>query len=332
MATLRHLLLGTCSLLGLCCLVSAAAVADNYQINASIPYAAPTTPAVINAGLDGTTVNSALQTIAGTCELQNPQSVVSIWRGGTSIGSTTCNGTFSLQIMLVQGPNTLIARTANPSSLYGPDSAPITVTLVLPASPTPPPADPGPQPASAAQEVTATNAGASENLTIATNQPFSVLSSANDVTITVTIGGGKNPYDIALNWGDGSVDNHHLDVAGTYSFSHIYQTPGSYTVHGFVHDVLGAFSEFEYAVVTSHKTPGGSSASNSGGSAGHARNTTDWRTLKPFVLTGSAIILLWIAYFLGVHHAVAKVMENSRAKPQTRPPIIAKPKRKRGKK
>lgn len=319
----------------LCCLCMSGVVhADNYQIQASIPYPPPTQPAVVDSGLDGTTVNNALQTITGTCQVQNPADVVTIMRSGSSIGSAPCvAGNFNLQVMLVEGTNSLVPRTANASNIYGPDGAPIIITLVLPPTPTPPPTDTGPQPSSPAQEITATNAGADENLTISPNQPFSVLSSINDVTISVTVGGGEHPYDIVLNWGDGSTDTHHVDVAGVYSFSHKYLTTGSYKVHGWVHDVLGAFSEFDYAVLAGKKTPGGTTHIVAGNVT--PASNTFWHTIAPYAAKSVGVLaILAGAYWLGLHHAVAKLAKSTnlqargKSKPKAKPKPKTKPKAK----
>ncbi|MBC7582084.1 hypothetical protein H7097_04450 [Aeromicrobium sp.] len=290
--------------------------ASSYQVNASIPYVAPSQAATINGSPDGTTVANALQTISGSCQVQNPADVVSVWRGGTSIGSTPCNsGTYTLQIMLIPGDNILIVRTANASLLYGPDATPITITLVLPptppADPNPTPAAPSPTPPSPAatqnqtpeQIIESTNAGAMTELAAQTTEPFSVLSTNNDVTVQVTISGGQKPYTINLDWGDGSTESHSVAVAGVYSFTHAYEKDGSYMVRGNVHDVLGASTQFSYAVISSNPKPG-NNASGSTYVGGNIGNTNPIGTFlrkhwKPIVTAVAALTLAETTYVLG---------------------------------
>lgn len=312
-------------------LLTATASANNYQVQAVIPYPPPTQAAVISPGIDGTTVQAALQTISGTCQIQNPTNVVSIWRSGSSIGSSPCvAGVFSLQIMLVPGQNDLIARTANPNIIYGPDSAQISVTLVLPPNPPPPPTGGGPEPKSPAEQVIVTNAAANSGLTITPTQAFGVLGASYQVTVSVAVGGGEHPYDIFLNWGDGSTDTHHVDTAGTYTFTHTYQAAGSYKVHGLVHDMLGATSEFDYAVVSALKSTVVGSGSGHGHWSGNVivvRHSW-WQSPMTYAKATGVIAVLAGAYWLGVHHTVAQAVQA--AKPGGRAPTrgrtSAKPK------
>jgi hypothetical protein len=279
------------------------AAANSYSVGASIPYDPPTQAAIFDPAIDGATVHNALFTLSGTCQLMNPQAVVSIVRGSTAIGSAPCTGSFNLQVMLTEGTNTFVARTANASNLYGPDSTSVIVTLVLPPNP-PAPGDTSPEPSSPAQEITATNAGAATGLSIAPDQPFSVMSSANDVTITVTVGGGEHPYDIVLNWGDGSVDSHHVDTAGSYSFTHQDQSAGAYKVHGRVRDVLGAYSDFEYAVLTAAKLPADTKPPIAGN---NQPGGIDWNRIKPYAIVGGFIGAMAATYWLGWHVAVKQL-------------------------
>lgn len=299
--------------------------ASNLQVGASVPYPAPSQAATIDGNLDGSTVNVALQTLTGTCQLQNPADVVAVWRDGNAIGSAPCNGTYSLQIMLRPGDNLLTVRTANASNLYGPDSAPITVTLVLPPDPTPPadPVIPGttiepdetpmtPQNQTPAQIIETTNAGAATDLLASPTEPFSVLTSNNDVTVNVTVGGGQSPYTIRLDWGDGSTEMHSVDQAGTYSFTHAYVSSGNYMVRGNVYDVLGASTQFSYAVISSAPQPRTDTIVTA--AVGQQQNpilrflTEHW---KPIIGSGAAAMVAGGGYMIGLHRGVGQLVTQS---------------------
>jgi hypothetical protein len=288
----------------------ARAGADSYQVQASVPYPAPTQAAVFDSGLDGTTVANALVTLTGSCQIQNPADVVVIMRGSTSLGSAICTGTFSIPVMLVPGPNVLVGRTVNTSLLYGPDSTPITITLHLPPTVTPTPNTPTPTaPPSTPQEVTATtNSGAAAGLVAATTEPFSVLTATNDVTVRVKVDGGSTPYTLTLNWGDGSLESHSIDQAGEYGFTHTYEKSGNYTVRGSVRDVLGASSEFVYAAVSGMPAKGGNAS-------GTDRDTPTASVidalrpyLKPAAVTGGVALLAGGGYVLGIHNSAAQLL------------------------
>jgi hypothetical protein len=298
--------------------------ADSYQVNASVPYPTPTQAATFDGSQDGTTVQTALQTLSGTCQIQNPVNTVVISRSGGSIGSAPCtSGSYSVQVTLVEGTNTLVARTANASGQYGPDSPSITMTLYLPPTVTPTPATPTPTaPASTPDEVIAkTNSGAAADLTITPSEPFGVMNEqTNAVTLKVTIGGGTTPYTVRINWGDGSVDTHHVDQSGVYEFSHTYQAAGNYTVRGSVQDVLGATTVFNYAVVSRVATAG-STPLDAGAKAGQTAGTTPgWhRLVTPAAVVGGLAALVAGGYWLGVHHMAGQLFSQQSGKRPSRP-------------
>ncbi len=233
------------------------ASAESYDVTATIHFPAPTNQAVINNVINGTKVNNATLLVSGTCEALAPNGTVSIWRNGIAIGSAPCDGTFSITVSLLEGANTLIARSASVSGLYGPDSAPVTVILELPkplptpistSTPTPTPANPG-----TVNEVSQ-NFGAASNLTATPAQAFSTLDTSELITLIVKVVGGSTPYTIYINWGDGSEETRTVDQPGSYQFSHKYAKDGAYTVKGVVRDVLGATTTFDYAVVSQKPT------------------------------------------------------------------------------
>lgn len=300
---LRLLLLG--SLVAVLLLYSGFAKADSYNVNASVPFPIPTQPAIINPSMQGTTVRAALITIDGTCQLLNPVGVVTIWRSGTSIGSTACNGSFSLQVMLQVGNNSLIARTANASGQFGPDSAPTNISLVLPPN-LPVPTNPTPSPTSPASEIVSTNAGVASGLTAATDVPFSILNAANAVTIQVTIGGGVHPYDIMLSWGDGTTEVKTVDLAGVYSFTHTYRSVGNYQIHGRVRDGLGAYAEFDHAAISRQAVP---TANHTVASADTGSKSPWWsnRGGKAMAATTGGIAVIGASYWYGGRRASQQV-------------------------
>lgn len=236
------------------------AAADSYNVNASVPYEAPSQAAVIEQPADGSTFENVQQAITGTCQVQNPAAVVSIWREGTVLGSSECtSGRFNIPVILLIGQNDLIVKTANASGIYGPDSLKKTIHVKYPPSvePLPPTVN---QPTTTEARDKAINQGGVSGLSLTTETPYEILASSKQVTLRIIVNGGKQPYVLQIKWGDGSTESHSLDQAGTYDFMHTYLTHKNYTVYAYVRDVLGAYTEYVYAVVS-----GQQSATSTGG-------------------------------------------------------------------
>lgn len=307
-----------------------AVFATSYDVNASVPYPAPTQAAQIDTALNNLTVQNAAFTISGTCQTLTPVGVISVWRGSTILGSQSCNsGTFSLLIVLSEGNNSLVVKTANASNIYGPDSASITVTLNTPVTPTPEP--PATTPAPAPQATTAPgatnltvgqnndfNTGAQTGLSIVPQLPFSVLPDNNQVSLQFVIDGGSTPYTIELNWGDGTVERKVIEQPGTYVFTHQYKNNGDYVVKGRVTDVLGAITEISHAVVST-KVPI-QRPSVVVAQVKPSNSLLDWLTRNwiATVLGVSAVVVAGIAFWLG-EYTGAHVAVTQTAAQQTKP-------------
>lgn len=301
LAQIRCVFIG---LLSVSCMVGQVA-AETYDVNAVVPYATPSQAAVIHTPVSGATVSSALQQVSGSCENIAPPAVVSIWRDAHILGSVNCSsGSFQLTVQLLPGQNNLIARTSNANGIFGSDSTVTGVTYTAPVVVTP--LSPGLLvPTNPSQQEAAANAGSQTGLTLTTLEPFSVITSNNaTVTIRVIIAGGENPYDLTLNWGDGSTETKKIDKAGTYEFTHAYHTQKGYTVYVRVRDVRGVYTEYVYAVVSTM-----SGQAERGSSGGKSKQTQDMLKEHNFlwyglVVVAVAILLIAVStYRLGYRRA-----------------------------
>ena len=271
------------------------AVADTYNVNASVPYEAPTQAATVNIPANATVSHTVQQTLTGTCQVKNPPTIVSVWRGSTVLGSTECvAGSFRLAVMLQIGQNTLIVRTANASGVYGPDSSGFTLTVEKPApvEPLPPGTN---QPTTATGHEAATNQGGVSGLVVTTEAPYTVLPSTKTATINVVVRGGQRPYVLQLKWGDGSTESHSLNQEGTYEFTHTYLARKTYNVYVYVRDVLGAYTEYVYAVVSGQKAAASPSSEKTPSS--DAGSIGSWRVVG-IVWYYWLLILIAAVFFL----------------------------------
>lgn len=281
---------------------SATTYAETYNVNASVPYEAPTQAAVIDSSDDGSVFTDVQQTISGSCQVQNPATVVSIWQNGASLGSIGCqSGRFSISVILSIGQNTIIARTANASGIYGPNSLPKTfmVNTPVPAKPLPPAVN---QPTSAEDRTAATNQGELSGLSLAVDTPFAVLPSDKQATIRIVVSGGQQPYILQLKWGDGSTEAHTLTEPGTYEYTHTYLVHKTYTVYAYVRDVFGAYTEYIYAIISGNKSPTSATNNSAGGSSSYEQ-TGPWRFVGIiwyyWLVIAFVILFLLSSYWLG---------------------------------
>ena len=279
------------------------ASADTYNVNAVVPYEPPTQAATITSPDAGTNdiFYDAQQTIAGTCQVQNPRTVVSIWKNQTVLGSAECvDGGFSIPVILHLGENNLIARTANANGIYGPDSVRIKLHFKQPITATPLPSGVS-QPTTVQDHTAAINEGGITGLSLTTEAPYEVLPVSKQASIRVVVGGGQQPYTLQLKWGDGSTESHTIEQAGTYEFTHTYIVHKTYSVYVAVKDVLGAYTEYLYAVISGQKTP---AATTNGGSTSMTTGSSGpWRFVGIiwyyWILIVFVVVFLLSSYFLG---------------------------------
>lgn len=277
------------------------AAADTYNVNASVPYEAPSQAAVIDHPDDGAAFDDVQQTVTGTCQAQNPAAVVSIWREGVSLGSVGCvSGRFSIAVVLTIGQNNLVARTANVSGLYGPDSLTKTFNVNYPKSAEPLPSGVN-QPTTVESRAKAINQGGIAGLSLTTETPYEILPSSKKVTLRIIVNGGQQPYVLQLKWGDGSTESHSLDQAGTYDFTHTYLQHKTYSVYAYVRDVLGAYTEHVYAVISGQKST--TSAGTTKTMTPNTQNGGQWRPAGViwyyWILIILALIILLLSYLVG---------------------------------
>lgn len=190
---------------------------------------APTQAAVIESPKDNGSVNSSVITVSGTCQ---PGYIVEVYRDGAVAGTIICSttGTFSLDITVVPGQSSLVARTKNAANVYGPDSNTVRVTYEKPAS------------NQAADE----KATAALPLLIYTKPVQSGYEPGEAVLLEYEIDGGVPVYALSINWGDGTQNTikPHSSV-GDFSEEHRYADAGQYTLTLIVRDSAGNIAQIQ---------------------------------------------------------------------------------------
>lgn len=228
--------------------------ATDIKVSARVAGLPPSVPATIDAPTEGQTFNAMPVTVSGTCP---PLSYVAIFSNSISRGIALCNGSneYSLQITLLPNENELIAHVYNLADEEGPESDPINVFYDVP----PPP--PSPEPSTPSQP------GSNQSSPRPQTEPFLITTEfkvrgylvGDKVEWPIKAMGGKLPYAVSVDWGDGSSSVYSRSQSGELNVSHQYSSPGpdqgSYTVKITASDANGNSTSLQFFVfVTDTKT------------------------------------------------------------------------------
>jgi hypothetical protein len=178
----------------------------------------PTQAAVITSPRDGDRTSSSPITIKGSCP---NNTVVFVNKNGVLGGQASCDaGSFSLQMDLFGGLNSLVAQVVDGLGQYGPDSSPVTITYDLVNS-------------NASPVIVGRQLFIESPATVVGGEPSTSL------TRNATIVGGTAPYAVSWDWGDGTTSLATVAGEGRISASHSYASAGTYRVIVQVSDSAG---------------------------------------------------------------------------------------------
>jgi hypothetical protein len=270
----------------------------------------PTIAATIDQPTDGQHFTTPTQTVRGTC----PSGLgLEIYRNGAFAGSTMCdvNGLYAVLITLVPDQNDLVARDVDALSQYGPDSTTVSVFYDAPPPPTP---TPTPSP-TATPSPAATPQGAPRSTPRPTATPkiailpAPTLDSAEHfyqgvevntpVTWEVVLSGGRAPYRVTWEWGDGTSDTLSVASAGTIKHDHTYDKPGTYQVTVRVKDALGRETVLQVVVIVNGQITAASLGQSGGQATSQAGNLV---VVWPLLAIAGLVVL---SFWLGEHHKLS---------------------------
>lgn len=221
--------------------------ADDIVVTAKVAAAAPSTQAVVTSHQDGDSVSTSSITIAGTCSYIPPATVVEIHIDNQFVGSTACTsgGTFSTTITVAPGTHAILLRTVNISDDYGPDSTPIYITY----SPAPPPTPGTSTPPSTNDGSLPPQSGAGE-LLIHSKSTYLLYGPEKDAEWIGYFQGGTLPYQVKIDWGDGTSSSFTDVDTSQQTYRHTYSTFESFFVTITVTDSAGYTLSTQIAAVT----------------------------------------------------------------------------------
>ena len=183
-------------------------------VSGIVPGKPPTVAPTIDSPKSGQRFSTTPVTVKGTCP---KNTLVQLFKNDIFAGSIPCsdNGSYSLDIDLLIGRNTLVARVYDDLNQAGPDSNKPAVfyDAVAPQS--------GP--------LTSLDFGGAQML-LNTDAVFRGVFPNETLKVPINILGGTPPYAINVQWGDSSNKvvprKNNLDFA----LDHVYARPGTYQI------------------------------------------------------------------------------------------------------
>ncbi|MDQ3123545.1 MAG: hypothetical protein M3Q14_02595, partial [bacterium] len=166
--------------------------------------APPSQAPSISIPANGTSFESIPITVTGLC---TDTLLVRVFRNNVFSGAAICDGgSYELQIDLFPGQNELVARQYDDLDQASPDSNKRTVTYAIDV-----PSVPG-----SPDQV-------AERITLTTNFARRGADPGKELTWPITLSGGRGPYAISIDWGDGKTDLLTRNAAGNFDIKHAYE-------------------------------------------------------------------------------------------------------------
>lgn len=165
----------------------------------------PKTAATITVPSGGTFTANPV-TVSGLC---TTGLVVKVFSNNIFVGSAQCeNGSYSLQVDLFGGQNTLIAKVYDTLDQAGPDSNNVTVNF---------------QDGQFAENI--------QHLSLTSTVAKYGANVGAQLSWPIVLSGGIAPYALSIDWGDGSnSDLKSIAFPGTINITHTYKKAGIYKV------------------------------------------------------------------------------------------------------
>jgi len=213
--------------------------AGSVGLTGIMPGKAPTIAATITTPRDQQHFTTSPVTFTGTCPAGT---LVELFKNDIFAGSTPCTtaGTYSVDVDLLIGKNTMIARVYDALNQPGPDSAAVTVYYDA----LPPQAGP----------VTSLAFGGSQ-LLLNTDAVFRGVFPNKDLNVPIDIIGGTAPYAVNIQWGDSTNKVVSRNNNVTFTAAHSYNKPGTYQITIQATDANGRVAFLAVASIVNGQPP-----------------------------------------------------------------------------
>lgn len=216
-------------------------------ITGVMPAKPPTTAAVIDSPTNGEHFSASPVKVSGTCP---ENTIVEVFKNDIFAGSSPCqsDGTFSVTVDLLIGPNALLARVYDSLNQAGPDSATVNVFYdVLPPQTSP----------------ISLLTFSDRQMLLDTDAVYRGTFPGQTLNMPITILGGYSPFAVNVQWGDAANTVISRGDNVTFNANHVYQKPGTYQVTVQASDSHQHVAFLQIAVIINGQpTTAGSTSSN----------------------------------------------------------------------
>lgn len=231
---------------------------------------APTTAPTIGTPTNGAVFTTMPITVTGLC---TKDLLVKIFANNVFVGSVLCNnGSYKIEVSLLDGRNDLVARQFDSLDQSSPDSNIVTVTYNTPSF-------------------------AAAGVPILTLTSIYARRGANpgeQLQWPITINGGTAPYALSMDWGDGKAATLYSEpIAGTVMTSHVYVAAGTYVVIAKATDKNGETAYLQLVGQANGAVTQSATASSNG------KSSTIVKIIVLWIPAALCIPLIVVAFWLG---------------------------------
>ena len=221
-------------------------MAASYDVTAKVPAPLPAGVPTITTPGNNSVIIAPTVTVVGTCPIVVPALIVVLVRDSLTIGSGSCasDGSFRIVVGLVLGVNIIYSKFV---TITG-ESSSYSLALSLVYQPTNPPTTTVVKNSEQTPQTTA-------KLAILFDYDFVTYTTTQNTKTIVGITGGKSPYTLIVDWGDGTSKNYNLSNQKVPDLNHRYKTVASepMKIRLTLTDALGNKVQTERALVSFEK-------------------------------------------------------------------------------
>lgn len=246
--------------------------AGSIGLTGTMPEKAPVTAATITTPSNLQQFSNTPITVSGGCP---PNTLIEIFSNNIFIGSTPCNSnsTYTLQVDLLYGNNSLTATDYDVLNQAGPASNAVNVTY------------------NAQAPLTASLQNINFNgtqLLLNTDAVYRGAFPGQQINVPISIIGGTGPFALNVEWGDNTNQVLPSSNNTTVNATHVYKRPGTYEVTIQGSDSQGRVAFLDVAVIIN-----GQSASLA--STGPKSPTNTFLVLWPlYAISATLVVSFWL--------------------------------------
>lgn len=203
------------------------AQAETLAVSATVPAPIPSTAPAFSPKFSVFKTNKSLLLITGTCPVITPAVIIALYSGPTLLGSGTCqpDGTFSVEVALQPGEQTITAQVVTITGQTGLSSDPIVITYTPPPTPSPETPTTPTSPAATSYSggpLQSSLASGVSFIYITTEKPFISYRATIPTALQMRIDGGIPPYIVAIAWGDGETTTTTASDNDMHAYPHTF--------------------------------------------------------------------------------------------------------------